>query len=113
MKTTLRDNLYTSTISKCWVCLIENRFLKGKGYRSYNKCAWSRKCDVAQVFKHSDYWRFIVRDLKRQYPEIDEMDWIGAGCGRAKYIMKEKYDQLRKDGVVRYLEVGVTPFWVE
>ena len=111
MGLTLRDCLYESTTSKVWICLIEGRILVGNGSRSYKKSAWLRKADVAQVFKHSKYWKHIKIGLKTKYPNIPETEWIGQGYVKAKWIMKNEYNRLLNEGVVQYIEITPTPQW--
>lgn len=111
MGLTKRDCLYQSTTSKCWICLIEDRIMVGTGSRSRGKCSWVRKSDVAQVFKHSRYWKYIKLGLKAEHPELPEYSWYGAGSGQASRIMNDEYNRLLKEGVVKYIDLSMQPEW--
>lgn len=109
---TLRDNLYTSSTNAIWVCLIEGRFLVSKR----GTAAWQRKSDSIHAFKHSDYWRYIIRDLKSQHPDLISRDnrnnewWNNRKQG--EQIEKEKFDEFIKDGVIQFIEIKPVPDWV-
>lgn len=111
---TLRDNLYTSSTNSIWVCLIEGRFLVSKR----GTTAWQRKSDSISAFKHSDYWRYIVCDLKLQHPDLISQS---SSCGgkkwwldrkRGEQIEKEKFNELMKDGIIQFIEIKPVPNWV-
>ena len=114
MALTLRDSLYQSTTNSIWVCMIEGRIMTGSGWntRSRNKCGWTNKNAVAQAFKHTPYWKFIKSSLKAQHPEINSSDWWYSGRGEAKKIMKDEYNRLLNEGIVKYIEITQVPDWV-
>lgn len=107
MGTTLRDCLYQCTSNSCWVCLIEGRFLVGGGMKSGGKSAWRRKADAAQVFKLSNYWRYVKGSLIQQHPEIH--DW---NRGDGLKLLDEEHKRLQKEGIVKYIEIKPIPEWV-
>lgn len=100
----LRDALYKSTTDTCWICMIEGRMMVGSGTRTKGQVAWARKCDLAQVFKLTEYWRLYLRSHRSDFPEISdrEWDWDYPNAQKAK---KKIYKELLKSGQVKYLEV--------
>lgn len=107
IETNLRDELYRSTTSgPFWICMIEGRVMVGEGVRSRGKCAWKRKSDAAQVFKYSSYWHEIVRRFKAAHPGVD---WYRR---EGEWMLKQEYQRLLKEGIVKYYEVKPVPDWV-
>lgn len=104
MSFTQRDALYKSTTDCCWICMIEGRMMVGRGTRTKGQVAWARKCDLAQVFKLSDYWLTYVRLHRGEFPEISDREW-GANYPNAQKAKKKLYNELLKSGQVKYLEV--------
>lgn len=104
MALNLRDAMYKSTTDTCWICMIEGRMMVGQGARSKGQVAWARKCDLAQVFKYSDYWRTYVRLHREDYPGISKFEW-DLDYPAAQKAKKKIYKELLKSGKVKYLEV--------
>jgi hypothetical protein len=104
MALNLRDALYKTTTDTCWICMIEGRMMVGRGSRTKGQVAWARKCDLAQVFKLSDYWLTYLRMHRADYPDITdrEWDWDYPVAQKAK---KKIYKELLKSGQVKYFEV--------
>lgn len=100
----LRNAVYKSTTNSCWICMIEGRMMVGQGSRTKGQVAWSRKCDLAQVFKYSDYWRTYLAMHRVDFPDIsnNEWDWDYPKAVKAK---KKLYKELLKSGKVKYFEV--------
>lgn len=104
MALNLRDALYKSTTDTCWICMIEGRMMVGQGARSKGQVAWARKCDLAQVFKYSNYWRTYVRLHRGEFPEITDHEW-DLDYPKAVKVKKKLYKDLLKSGQVKYFEV--------
>lgn len=112
----LNDIKYASTYSSIWVCMIEGRFLKGKG----GAMAWGRKNDAVTTFKHSEYWGWILDDLKKNNPDLVEESYRGYYCGtgwwkdrkKGQELEKAAYDELINTGKVKYIEISPIPEWV-
>ena len=108
---TTNDIKYASTYPSIWVCMIEGRFLKGKG----GAMAWGRKNDAVTTFKHSDYWSWIVDELKNSNPDqVEETRfhrWWKYG-GQGKELEDAAYKKLLEDGIVKYMEIKPVPDWV-
>lgn len=105
------DIKYASTYPSIWVCMIEGRFLKGKS----GAMAWGRKNDVVTTFKCSEYWGWIVDDLKNTNPDLVEDTkygrwWTDRKKGRE--LEKAAYEELITTGKVKYIEITPTPEWV-
>lgn len=106
------DIKYASTYSSIWVCMIDDRFLKGKG----GAMAWRRKCDAVTTFKHSEYWEWIVDGLKKNNPNLVEDSgyrnfrwWKDPKKG--KELEEQAYNKLIEDKVVKYIEISPIPNW--
>lgn len=108
---TTNDIKYVSTYPSIWVCMIEGRFLKGKG----GAMAWARKNDAVTTFKHSEYWEWIVDGLKNSNPDQVEESrfhrWWKYG-GKGKGLEKGAYEELLTSGKVKYIEINPIPEWV-
>ena len=106
------DIKYASTYPSIWVCMIEGRFLKGKG----GAMAWGRKNDAVTTFKHSEYWEWIVDGLKVNNPNLTEEGyrgrcwWKDRKTGAA--LEKQAYEELLASGKVKYIEIEPIPEWV-
>ena len=104
------DIKYASTYSSIWVCMIEGRFLKGKG----GAMAWARKNDAVTTFKHSEYWSWIVDELKDSHPDmVEELKygrWWRTNAG--KDLEEKAYRELLERGTVKYVEIKPIPDWV-
>lgn len=99
------------TTSSIWVCMINNRFLVAKGHT-----AWRRKSDAVKAFKHSEYWKDVVEDLKNKHPE--KCETIYRNCTWWKYssdgakLEQEAYNKLLENEIVKYIEISPVPEWV-
>lgn len=106
------DIKYASTYPSIWVCMIEGRFLKGKG----GAMAWGRKNDAVTTFKHSEYWEWIVDELKANNPNLIEDGYRGAHWWRDRRtgaeLEKQAYDKLLASGKVKYIEISPMPNWI-
>jgi hypothetical protein len=106
------DIKYASTYPSIWVCMIEGRFLKGKG----GAMAWGRKNDAVTTFKHSEYWEWIVDELKANNPNLIEDGYRGAHWWRDRRtgaeLEKQAYEQLLASGKVKYIEITPIPNWI-
>jgi hypothetical protein len=104
------DIKYASTYPSIWVCMIEGRFLKGKG----GAMAWGRKNDAVTTFKHSEYWEWIVDGLKSSNPDQVEESrfhrWWKYG-GKGKDLEDRAYKELIESGKVKYIEIEPVPEW--
>ena len=102
---------YVSTYPSIWVCMIEGRFLKGKG----GAMAWARKNDAVTTFKHSEYWEWIVDGLKNSNPDQVEESrfhrWWKYG-GKGKELEDAAYEELLASGKVKYIEITPIPDWI-
>lgn len=107
---TTNDIKYTSTYPSIWVCMIEGRFLKGKG----GAMAWARKNDAVTTFKHSDCWKLIVDELMSNNPELIQESRYGNYWINQKGVELEKaaYEELLTSGKVKYIEITPVPGWV-
>lgn len=109
---TINDIKYASTYPSIWVCMVEGRFLKGKG----GAMAWGRKNDAVTTFKHSEYWEWIVDELKANNPNLIEEGyrgshwWINRIKGRE--LEKAAYEELLNTGKVKFIEINPIPEWV-
>ena len=106
------DIKYASTYPSIWVCMIEGRFLKGKG----GAMAWRRKCDAVTTFKHSEYWEWIVDGLKKNNPNLVKDSgyrnfrwWKDSKKG--KELEEQAYNKLIEDKVVKFIEISPIPNW--
>ena len=108
----LNDIKYASTYPSIWVCIIEGRFLKGKG----GAMAWGRKNDAVTTFKHSEYWDWIVNELKENNPDLVEEGYRGSHwwINRIKghELEKQAYEELLNTGKVKFIEINPIPEWV-
>lgn len=110
MALTLRDNLYKSTCSSMWVCLIHGRFLISKKGRT----GWNQKSSAALAFKNSCYWDYITWNLKKKHMDKCEENRWGVSWKNQKEgeeMEKEVYQNLIKEGVVKYIEIKPIPEW--
>lgn len=109
---TLRDNLYKCTQSSMWVCMIEGRFLVSKQGKVGFKC----KRDAALAFKNSEYWEYIVGDLKVFHKDKSSASAISGRYWNSNKVGKEiedkKYKELLEQGIVKYYEINQVPGWV-
>lgn len=113
---TVNDIKYASTYSSIWVCMIEGRFLKGKG----GAMAWARKNDAVTTFKHSEYWEWIVDELKTNNPDLVEESYRGYYRGTRWWknskagneLEKAAYEELLTSGKVKYIEITPVPEWM-
>lgn len=110
---TINDIKYASTYPSIWVCMIEGRFLKGKG----GAMAWGRKNDAVTTFKHSEYWDWIVDELMKNNPGLVEESyrkghlwWINRIKGQE--LEKAAYEELLNTGKVKFIEINPIPEWV-
>lgn len=110
---TINDIKYASTYPSIWVCMIEGRFLKGKG----GAMAWGRKNDAVTTFKHSEYWDWIVDELMKNNPDLVEESyrrgyrwWINRVKGQE--LEKSAYEELLNTGKVKFIEINPMPEWV-
>ena len=110
---TINDIKYASTYPSIWVCMIEGRFLKGKG----GAMAWGRKNDAVTTFKHSEYWDWIVDELMKNNPDLVEESyrrghlwWINRIKGQE--LEKAAYEELLNTGKVKFIEINPIPEWV-
>ena len=104
------DIKYASTYPSIWVCMIEGRFLKGKG----GAMAWGRKNDAVTTFKHSEYWEWIVDGLKANNPDQVEESRFHRWWkydGKGKELEKDAYEELLTSGKVKYVEIKPVPEW--
>ena len=105
------DIKYASTYPSSWVCMIEGRFLKGKG----GAMAWGRKNDAVTTFKHSEYWGWIVDELKANNPNLIEEGYRGGHWWKDRKagaeLEKQAYDKLLTSGKVQYIEITPVPEW--
>lgn len=104
------DIKYASTYPSIWVCMIEGRFLKGKG----GAMAWGRKNDAVTTFKHSEYWERIVDGLKTNNPELIQESkyghyWVNT---KGSELEKQAYEELLTSGKVKYIEITPAPDWI-
>jgi hypothetical protein len=116
MDITLKSGMNSIDVNSCttssiWVCMINNRFLVAKGHT-----AWKRKSDVVNAFKHSEYWKDVVEDLKNKHPEQCEnvyknYTWWKYGGDGAK-LEQEAYNKLLENKIVKYIEISPVPDWV-
>lgn len=110
---TANDIKYVSTYPSIWVCMIEGRFLKGKG----GAMAWARRCDAVTTFKHSEYWGWIVDGLKANNPNLTEESYRGIHWWRDHKVGAElenaAYEELLTSGKVKYIEITQVPEWVK
>lgn len=108
----LNDIKYASTYPSIWVCMIEGRFLKGKG----GAMAWGRKNDAVTTFKHSEYWEWIVDELKKNNPNLVEEAYRGRywwrNIDKGRELEKAAYDELIATGKVKYIEISPIPDWI-
>jgi hypothetical protein len=92
--------------------MIEGRFLKGKG----GAMAWGRKNDAVTTFKHSEYWEWIVAELKANNPNLTEEGYRGGYWWRDRKVgaelEKQAYEELLTSGKVKYIEITPVPEWV-
>lgn len=106
------DIKYASTYPSIWVCMIEGRFLKGKG----GAMAWARKNDAVTTFKHSEYWEWIVDELKTNNPNLTEESYRGIHWWRDHKVgaefEKTAYEELLTLDKVKYIEITPAPEWV-
>lgn len=109
---TENDIKYASTYPSIWVCMIEGRFLKGKG----GAMAWARKNDAVTTFKHSEYWEWVVDSLKTNNPNLTEEGyrgrWWWKDRRKGQEIEKQAYEELLTSGKVKYIEITPIPEWV-
>lgn len=109
---TANDIKYASTYPSIWVCMIEGRFLKGKG----GAMAWARKNDAVTTFKHSEYWEWIVDGLKANNPNLTEEGYRGSHWWRDRKagaeLEKTAYEKLLTSGKVKYIEITPAPEWM-
>lgn len=91
-----------STVDSFWVCMIEGRFLVGKGVHSKGKVGYSRKADCAQVFKLSKYWQDYLNEHRKDYPDITDREWDW-DYPKARAAKKEIYKKLLESGTVKYI----------
>lgn len=110
---TINDIKYASTYPSIWVCMIEGRFLKGKG----GAMAWGRKNDAVTTFKHSEYWDWIVDELMKNNPGLVEESyrkghlwWVNRIKGRE--LEKAAYEELLNTGKVKFIEINPMPEWI-
>lgn len=105
------DIKYASTYPSIWVCMIEGRFLKGKG----GAMAWGRKNDAVTTFKHSEYWEWIVDGLKVNNPNLTEEGYRGRCWWKDRKVgaalEKQAYEELLTSGKVKYIEIEPVPEW--
>lgn len=110
---TINDIKYASTYSSIWVCMIEGRFLKGKG----GAMAWGRKNDAVTTFKHSEYWKWIVDELKKNNPNLVDDVYRGLHWWKNREkgaeLEKTAYEELLTSGKVKYIEISPVPEWVK
>jgi hypothetical protein len=106
----VEDAKNNCTVSSIWVCMIEGKFLVAKGHT-----AWRRKSDVVNAFKNSEYWKQIVDNLMNdnqdQVEETRYHRWWKYG-GQGKELESTAYQELLKNGTVKYYEIEPTPDWV-
>lgn len=107
---TENDIKYASTYPSIWVCMIEGRFLKGKG----GAMAWARKNDAVTTFKHSEYWEWVVDGLKTNNPGLIQESRYGRYWVNTKgpELEKQAYEELLTSGKVKYIEITPIPEWV-
>lgn len=101
-----------STYSSIWVCMIEGRFLKGKG----GAMAWARKNYAVTTFKNSDYWDWITKGLKENNPNLIETGYRGSLWWKnrktCEALEKQAYEELLTSGKVKYIEITPIPEWI-
>lgn len=92
------------TVNRFWVCMIEGRVLTSRR----GVCAWRNKCGAARTFIASGYWFEYVSRLKKEH--APDISW-GVFETDTKYItlQRQAYEQLLKDGIVKYIEVSPVP----
>lgn len=109
---TINDIKYASTYPSIWVCMVEGRFLKGKG----GAMAWGRKNDAVTTFKHSEYWEWIVDELKANNPNLIEEGYRGSHWWinriKGQELEKAAYEELLNTGKVKFIEINPIPEWV-
>lgn len=98
------EKLLESTVESAWFCMIEGRFLVGKGTHSKGKVAFARKADCAQVFKLSSYWNAYKIEHKADYPDVTESEWK-YDYPKARAAEKDMYKKLLESGKVKFLEL--------
>ena len=108
----VNDIKYASTYPSIWVCLIDGRYLKGKG----GAMAWGRKNDAVTTFKHSEYWSWIVDGLKEANRDFVSEGYRGGlywnDRRKGQELEKAAYEKLLADKVVKFYEIEPIPDWV-
>ena len=111
---TINDIKYVSTYPSIWVCMIEGRFLKGKG----GAMAWGRKNDAVTTFRHSEYWEWIVDGLKKDNPDLVEdigghrSFWWWKDGQKGQELERTAFEELLNTGKVKFIEINPIPEWV-
>ena len=92
------------TVNRFWVCMIEGRVLTSRR----GVCAWRNKCGAARTFIESGYWLEKVAQLKKEI--APDVKWGDFDLEEPYVKLKrQKYEQLLKDGIVKYIEVSPVP----
>lgn len=91
LKNSALDN---STVTHFWVCMIEGRILVS--HRGV--CAWKNKCGAARTFMESDYWIEYINKFKSEAKHSEKVK-----------LQRRVYEQLLKDGIVKYIEISPIP----
>ena len=106
---TIADVKFVSTISSIWICTIHGRFLATK------HAAWKRKSDAVLAFKHSEYWGWIVDELKNNNPDKvaegyrGDLYWKHSEEGQE--LENQAYKDLIDKGIVKFIEIKPIPEW--
>ena len=113
MKNNIKEALESCTTNKCWVCVVEGRFLKS----AKGRCGWATKAAATLAFKSSPYWLKVCQDLKTEHPEKTSESYWGGRDWNSRSIQKSmedtKYKELVESDMVHIYEIKITPEWIK
>lgn len=108
-----KDVINECTTNKCWVCVIEGRFLKS----AKGRCGWATKAAATLAFKSSPYWSEVCQNLMSENIKDTYEDHFGYRNWKSRSIEKmmedAKYKELVDSGVVHIYQISIAPEWVK
>ena len=111
--TMYKDVINECTTNKCWVCVIEGRFLKS----AKGRCGWATKAAATLAFKSSPYWSAICQNMLLENVDDTCVDYLGRKVWKSRSIGKKmedaKYKELVDSGVVHIYQISIAPEWVK
>lgn len=109
----MKKVLNSCTTNKCWVCVVEGRFLKS----SKGRCGWATKAAATLAFKSSPYWSAICQNMMSENIKDTYEDHFGYRSWKSRSIEKEmegaKYKELIDNGTVKIYEICIAPEWIK